>query len=115
MNNRPNSGEADRRDQQALGDAPCVCRGDALDLVDQLLGGKRPAMNENLPGKLLGARTAALKPGKQTHLELGLDAADLLLAETAIGGAQEFVANHAEKLSGAVGPASSIDREHAGV
>ena len=55
------------------------------------------------------------KPGKQTHLELGLDAADLLLAEAAIGGAQELVAHHAEKLRGAVRPASRVNREHAGV
>ena len=60
-----------------------VGRRHALDLVDQLLGGKRPSVNENLAGELLGPGAAALQPGKQAHLELGLDAADLLLAEAA--------------------------------
>ena len=115
MNDWPNRGEADGRSKQLLGHALGVRGRHALNLVDQLLRGKRPSVNENLAGELLGSRAAALKPGKEAHLELGLDPADLLLAEAAIGGAQELVAHDAEKLSGAVRPASCIDREHAGV
>ena len=102
MKNWPDRGEADRRGKQVA--RPCFAasaKRHGLDLFDQLLRGKRPPVNENLAGELLGPRAAALQPGKQPHLELGLDAADLLLAEAALGGAEELVAQHAREARAA--------------
>ena len=72
-------------------------------------------MDENLAGELLGPGTRAFQPGKQPHLELGLDAGDLVLAEAALGGLEELVADHGEQLVRAVGTAGGVDGEHAAV
>ena len=57
----------------------------------------------------------AFEPGQQPHLELRLDAGDLLLAEAALGGLEQLVADHGDQLMRPVRTACGMDREHAAI
>ena len=103
MKNGPNRGKADRGGEKAHNQGLQVRGLNLLNLFDQFGCGERPSVNQNLTGELFGAGARAFETRQQAHLELGLDAGDLVLAEALLRRLEQLVADHGDQLMRPVG------------